>query len=45
MADKNIPGGFGRPGRGFDFIEFFVFEFFLKLHGGATKTEAEPMPT
>ena len=30
MQDKNIPGGFGRPGRIFDFIEFFVFEFFSK---------------
>jgi hypothetical protein len=25
MQDKNIPGGFGRPGRIFDFIAIFRF--------------------
>jgi len=25
MQDKNIPGGFGRPGRIFDFIVIFRF--------------------
>jgi hypothetical protein len=39
MQDKNIPGGFCRPGRIFDLIVFFVVLEFFSMSKGEGKNE------